>query len=51
MSWVMGFGRQTEVLEPEHLRKAVAEELLAATEKYGGEPIGVYEEDSERRTS
>ena len=47
MSWVMGFGRQAEVLEPEHLRKAVAEELLITAEKYAR----VYEEDSRRRTS
>jgi predicted DNA-binding transcriptional regulator YafY len=34
MSWVMGFGREAEVLEPAHLRRAVAEELTATTEKY-----------------
>ncbi|MGD9023173.1 MAG: transcriptional regulator [Deltaproteobacteria bacterium] len=34
MSWVMGFGKHAEVLEPEHLRKAVVEELAATGEKY-----------------
>jgi predicted DNA-binding transcriptional regulator YafY len=34
MSWVMGFGREAEVLEPAHLRQAVAQELTATTEKY-----------------
>jgi predicted DNA-binding transcriptional regulator YafY len=34
MSWVMGFGRDAEVLEPEHLRKAVAQELAATSGKY-----------------
>ena len=34
MSWVLGFGRQAEVLEPAHLRQAVAQELAATTEKY-----------------
>jgi len=34
MSWVMGFGRKARVLEPEHLRQAVAEELSATGEKY-----------------
>jgi len=34
MSWVFGFGRQAEVLEPAHLREAVAEEIDAAATKY-----------------
>ena len=34
MSWVMGFGRQAEVLELAHLRKAVAQELDATIDKY-----------------
>jgi predicted DNA-binding transcriptional regulator YafY len=34
MSWVLGFGRQAEVLEPPHLREAVAEELAATAGKY-----------------
>ena len=34
MSWVLGFGRQAEVLEPARLRQAVAEELSATAEKY-----------------
>ena len=38
MSWVMGFGRQAEVLEPAHLREAAAQELVAASEKYVGQP-------------
>lgn len=35
MSWVLGFGRQAEILEPEHLRKAMAEEAQAVAERYG----------------
>jgi predicted DNA-binding transcriptional regulator YafY len=34
MSWVLGFGRQAEALEPAHLRKAVAEEIEAAAGRY-----------------
>jgi len=34
MSWVLGFGRQAEVLEPEHLRKAVAGEAEAVAGRY-----------------
>jgi len=34
MSWVLGFGRQAEVLEPKHLRVAVAEEMEAAAARY-----------------
>jgi predicted DNA-binding transcriptional regulator YafY len=34
MSWVLGFGRQAEVLEPAHLRKAVAEEARAVVGRY-----------------
>jgi len=51
MSWVMGFGRQAEVLKPKHLRKAVAEELVATTEKYYRKPAPMYKEASERKTS
>jgi len=51
MSWVMGFGRHVEVLEPSHLREAVAQELLASAERYAEEPAPMYQEDSERRTS
>jgi predicted DNA-binding transcriptional regulator YafY len=50
MSWVMGFGRHAEVLEPEHLRKAVMEELTATAERYAQEPAPIYQEDSEPRT-
>ena len=34
MSWVLGFGRQAEVLEPDHLREAVAEEARAVVDRY-----------------
>lgn len=34
MTWVMGFGRHAEILEPAHLRQAVAEELSATGAKY-----------------
>jgi len=34
MSWVLGFGRQAEVLEPEHLRKAILEELTKTSVNY-----------------
>jgi predicted DNA-binding transcriptional regulator YafY len=34
----MGFGRQAEVLEPGHLRKAVKEELMATAKKYSESP-------------
>lgn len=34
MSWVLGFGRQAEVLEPKHLRNAVVEEVRTITGKY-----------------
>ncbi len=34
MSWVLGFRRQAEVLEPEHLRKAVAKEAAAVAGRY-----------------
>ena len=50
MSWVMGFGRHAWVLEPAHLREAVAEELAATGERYAEEPKPVYEEDSQRGT-
>ena len=40
VNWVMGFGRHAEVLEPAHLRQALAEELAATAQKYAerGEP-------------
>jgi len=31
----MGFGRQAEVLGPEHVRQAVAKELVVAADQYG----------------
>ena len=34
MSRVEGFGRHAEVLAPEHLREAVAQELAATSQKY-----------------
>jgi len=46
MSWVLGFGRQAEVLEPEHLRKAVPEELVATAEKYAEGPVLTSQEGS-----
>ena len=49
MSWVMGFGRHAEVLGPEHLRQAVAEELAATAGIYGEKREPVYEEDFQRR--
>jgi predicted DNA-binding transcriptional regulator YafY len=49
MSWVMGFGREAEVLEPEHLRRAVAEELAATGERYSPEPTGVMEGGADYR--
>jgi predicted DNA-binding transcriptional regulator YafY len=51
MSWVMGFGRHAEVLEPAHLREAVAEELAATAGIYDEKREPVYEEDSQRGTS
>ena len=44
MSWVMGFGRQAEVLEPGHLRKAVKEELMATAGKYSESHQAVFEQ-------
>jgi predicted DNA-binding transcriptional regulator YafY len=41
MSWVLGFGRQAEVLEPGHLREAVAEELAATVGRYGEDYQGL----------
>lgn len=49
MSWVLGFGRQAEVIEPEHLRRAVAEELTSTVEKYVSEPAAVMEDDVDYR--
>lgn len=34
MSWVMGFGRHAEVMEPAHLREAVSQELAATAGRY-----------------
>jgi hypothetical protein len=48
-SWVMGFGKEAEVLEHEHLRQAVAEELTSTVEKYVSEPAAVMEEDVDYR--
>jgi predicted DNA-binding transcriptional regulator YafY len=50
MSWVMGFGREAEVLEPAHLRRAVAEELSSTVEKYVSEPAAVMEEETGPKT-
>ena len=38
MSWVMGFGRRAGVLEPEHLRQAVSQELAATAHRYVEDP-------------
>ena len=51
MSWVMGFGRQVEVLEAAHLRQAVAPDLAATAWKYCKRRELMYREGSERRTS
>jgi hypothetical protein len=45
----MGFGRHAEVLEPDHLREAVAEELSATSERYIPEATVVMEEDVDYR--
>jgi len=50
MRCVPGLGRHAEVLEPAHLREAVAEELAATAWKYVEEPEPMYEEDSQRGT-
>jgi predicted DNA-binding transcriptional regulator YafY len=50
MSWVLGFGRQAEVLEPEHLREAVGRELEATMGIYMGEPTRSSQEEAEERT-
>jgi len=45
MSWVMGFGRQAEDLDPPHLRQAVAEELAVTAGKYAESGESEYQED------
>jgi predicted DNA-binding transcriptional regulator YafY len=50
MSWVMGFGREAEVLEPAHLRQAVAAELSSTVEKYVAEHAAVMEEETGPKT-
>jgi predicted DNA-binding transcriptional regulator YafY len=47
LGWVMGFGRQAEVVEPDHLRLAVAEEHKAAARQYGETPPAVMELDAD----
>jgi len=44
MSWVLGFGRHAEVLLPEHLREAVAEEVSATAGKYVRRPQPMYQQ-------
>ncbi len=51
MSYVLGFGRHAEVLEPTHLRQAVAQEIAATAEIYGEKRESVYKGDSQRGTS
>jgi predicted DNA-binding transcriptional regulator YafY len=41
LSWVLGFGRQAEVLSPAHLRRAVAEEIAATVGRYGEDYQGL----------
>ena len=50
MSWILGFGRQAEVLEPEHLRQAVAEEIAATMGQYAREPALPLPEEVEKGT-
>lgn len=40
----MGFARHAEVLEPEYLRQAVAEELMATAGKYSERRQAVFEQ-------
>ena len=49
MSWVLGFGRQAEILEPDHLRLAVSEEVKAVAERYEKEGGGFTFGRSETR--
>jgi hypothetical protein len=46
----MGFGRQAEVLDPAHLRLAVAEEHKVAAEQYTETAAPRIQEDAERKT-
>ncbi len=48
MSWVLGFGRQAEVLQPAHLREAVGRELAATMGKYVGESMPPLQEGAEK---
>ena len=50
VSWVMGFGRQAEVLEPSHLRLAVAEEHKVSAEQYTETAAPRIQEEVERKT-
>lgn len=50
VSWVLGFGRQAEVLQPAHLREAVGRELAATMGKYVGKPAQPPQEEAEKRT-
>lgn len=38
----MGFGRHAEVLEPAHLREAVAQELAVTAGRYAERPPALY---------
>ena len=42
MSWVLGFGRQAEVLEPAHLREALGRELTVTAGRYAERPPALY---------
>jgi hypothetical protein len=46
----MGFGKEAEVIEPEHFRRAVAQELAATAEGYIPEPTAVMEKQADYRT-
>ena len=48
MSWVTGLGRHAEVLEPAHLRQALAKEFVVSAEKYADKPVHMSQEGSKQ---